>query len=49
MICHNTYQQHMVWWILFLPLGVTLVVWWLVCLPLDPKVAGLNPAKVMDF
>jgi hypothetical protein len=28
---------------------VTLVVWWLVCLPLDPKVAGSNPAKAMDF
>jgi hypothetical protein len=22
---------------------------WLVCLPLDPKVAGSNPAKAMDF
>jgi hypothetical protein len=28
---------------------VALVVWWLVCLPLDPKVAGLNPAKATDF
>jgi hypothetical protein len=28
---------------------VALVVQWLMCLPLDPKVAGLNPAKAMDF
>jgi hypothetical protein len=28
---------------------IALVVWWLVCLPLDPKVAGSNPAKAMDF
>jgi hypothetical protein len=25
------------------------LVTWLVCLPLDPKVAGFNPAKAMDF
>jgi hypothetical protein len=28
---------------------VALVVYWLVCLPLDPKVAGSNPTKAMDF
>jgi hypothetical protein len=28
---------------------VALVVLWLVCLPLDPKFAGTNPAKTMDF
>jgi hypothetical protein len=28
---------------------VALVAYWLVCLPLDAKVAGLNPAKAMNF
>jgi hypothetical protein len=31
------------------PNDVTLVVWWVVFLPLDPKAAGTNPAKAMDF
>jgi hypothetical protein len=28
---------------------VALLVQWLLCVPLDPKVAGSNLAKVMDF